>query len=164
MNIPYAPDQLEAFRLTSEIVAKEARHLEQTRQRLLTEKINAAWVTALEDNLELAERVEAFSSRFGRLQDTLGDKLLPRMASLVGLRPAAPVELLAHAERLEWIKSADLWMEWRKLRNRLVHEYITDPEEFSSALNHAMQASHELIETELQVRRNASRLGLLENR
>jgi len=161
MNIQYPPEQLEAYQLTADIVAKEARYLEQTRRRLLKEQIDAAWVKALEDNLDLAERVEAFSSRFGRLQDTLGDKLLPRMALLVGMRPAAPVELLAQAERLEWINSADLWMDWRKLRNRLVHEYITDPEEFASALNYALQSSLELIEVVQQIRRRAQHLGLL---
>lgn len=162
MNLQYPPEQLEAFRLTVGIVMKEVRHLAQTRQRLLTERIDAAWVATLEDNLELAERVDAFSSRFGRLQDTLGDKLLPRMATLVGLRPAAPVELFAQAERLEWINSADQWMAWRKLRNRLVHEYITDPSEFASALIHALHASQELIETEQQIHRHAQRLGLLD--
>lgn len=157
----FPPEQLEAFQLIAGIVEREARHLQQTQQRLITEKLDAAWVAGLETNLELAERVEAFSSRFRRLQDTLGDKLLPRMAALVGIRPAVPVELLAQAERLEWITSADTWMDWRKLRNRLVHEYITDPAEFASALNHAIRASTELIEAEQQIRRSAQRLGLL---
>ena len=58
MSFNYPPEQLEAFRLTAEIVAKEARHLEQTRQRLLAEKIDLAWVKALEQNEDLAERVE----------------------------------------------------------------------------------------------------------
>lgn len=161
MNFRYPPAQLEAFRQTAEIVAKEARHLEQTRQRLLAEEIDATWVKALDQNEDLAERVEAFSSRFGRLQDTIGDKLLPRMAQLTGMRPSAPIELLTQAERLEWINSADLWMEWRKLRNRLVHEYINDPIEFASALEHALQASKELIETEQNIRRYAQKLDLL---
>ena len=62
------------------------------------------------------------------------------MARLTGMRPSAPIELLTQAERLEWINSAELWMEWRKLRNQLVDEYINDPIEFASALQHALQA------------------------
>lgn len=161
MNLHYPPEQLEAFQLTADIVAKEARHLEQTRRRLLAEQIDATWVKALDHNPDLAERVEAFSSRFGRLQDTIGDKFLPRMALLTGMRPAAPIELLSQAERLEWINSADHWMEWRKLRNRLVHEYMSDPEEFANALKHALQASHELLATEQLIRQSAQGLGLL---
>lgn len=157
----YPHDQLEAFRATARIVAKEAIHLDQTRGRLLNERIDAAWVNALERNPDLAERVEAFSSRFGRLQDTLGDKLLPRMALLAGFRPAAPVELLAQAEKLEWIGSADLWMEWRKLRNRLVHESVPDPMEFADAMNIALAASRDLIEAERRIRDHAEHLGLL---
>lgn len=157
----FPPEQLEAFRATARIVAKEALHLDQTRGRLLSERIDVEWVNALEHNPDLAERVEAFSSRFGRLQDTLGDKLLPRMAQLAGFRPAAPVELLAQAEKLEWIGSADQWMEWRKLRNRLVNEYVSDPVEFADALNIALAGSQDLIEAERRIRDHARHLGLL---
>jgi len=38
----------------------------------------------LEADVELAERVDALVSRFGRLQDTVGDKLLPRYLDAVG--------------------------------------------------------------------------------
>lgn len=157
----YPTDQLEAFRAIARIVAKEVKHMDQTRSRLLHEHIDTAWVNALESNLDLAERVEAFSSRFGRLQDTLGDKLLPRMAQLTGLRPAAPIELLAQAEKLGWIASADQWMEWRKLRNQLVHEYVSDPAEFADALNICLTASLDLIDAESTIRNHARKLGLL---
>lgn len=124
MSVNYPEAQLEAFRHTAEIVAKETRLLQRTMSRLFASKIDADWVKALQDDDVLAERVEAFASRFGRLQDTLGEKLLPRTSTLAGRRPAALVELLAAAEKLGWIESADRWLEWRKLRNRLVHEYM----------------------------------------
>lgn len=161
MSIHYPEVQLEAFRHTAEIVAKEARLLQKTMRRLFVSKIDADWVNALQDDDALAERVEAFASRFGRLQDTLGEKLLPRMAVLAGRRPAALIELLAAAEKLGWIESADRWLEWRKLRNRLVNEYMQDPVQFAQALNEANRASAELLETEERIRHNAERLGLL---
>jgi GDPmannose 4,6-dehydratase len=67
----YPPEQLEAFHALARIVAKEVKHLDQTRGRLVHEHIDTAWVNTLESNLDLAERVEAFSSRFGRLQDLI---------------------------------------------------------------------------------------------
>jgi hypothetical protein len=161
VSMTYPPEQLEAFHALARIVAKEVKHLDQTRGRLVHEHIDTAWVNTLESNLDLAERVEAFSSRFGRLQDTLGDKLLPRMARLTGFRPAAPIELLAQAEKLGWIASMDQWLEWRKLRNRLVHEYVSDPAEFADALNLCLTASLDLIDAESTIRNHASQLGLL---
>ena len=35
----------------------------------------------------LSERVEAFVSRFSRLQDTLGDKLIPQLLMALGENP-----------------------------------------------------------------------------
>ena len=47
----------------------------------------------------LAEKVEAFVSRFGRLQDHLGEKLIPRFAALVGESPKSMLDVLAYAEK-----------------------------------------------------------------
>lgn len=161
MSIHFPQDWLAAFRLIADVVAKEVRHLDITRRRLFVGTIDAGWVRALDENADLSERVEAFASRFGRLQDTLGEKLLPRMAALVGQRPASLVELLLQAEKFGWIESADRWLEWRKLRNRLVHGYIADPEEFAQALNAASLASAELLTAEARIREHDIRIGLL---
>ncbi len=58
-----------------ETVEREGRHLLTTTERLFCNPIDAAWIDALEQDLDLAERLDAFVSRFGRMQDTLGDKL-----------------------------------------------------------------------------------------
>ncbi|KZY27804.1 MULTISPECIES: hypothetical protein [unclassified Oleiphilus] len=42
------------------IADKEAKYLQSTFNRLSSETINEKWVVELEDNLELAERVDAF--------------------------------------------------------------------------------------------------------
>jgi hypothetical protein len=60
MSFQYPQEQLEAFKLTAEVVRREARHLKQTRDRLFIEAIDVAWVASLEANLDLAERLEAF--------------------------------------------------------------------------------------------------------
>ena len=46
--------------------------------RLYSQQIDVAWVLGLESAPELAEMLEAFTSRFGRMQDTIAGKLLPR--------------------------------------------------------------------------------------
>lgn len=57
------------------VVRKEGKHLATTDQRLFGQNLSLQQVVNLESNPDLAERVEAFVGRFGRLQDTIGDKL-----------------------------------------------------------------------------------------
>ncbi|MGB5235684.1 MAG: hypothetical protein WBN85_11000 [Candidatus Macondimonas sp.] len=61
-----------------ETVEKEGRHLIGTTARLFAETVDTAWVKRLEDQPELAERTDAFTTHFGRMQDTMGDKLQTR--------------------------------------------------------------------------------------
>ena len=75
-------------------------------------------LAALEQDPDLAERIDAFVARFGRLQDTLGDKLLPHLLRALGEKPGAAIDNLDRAERLGWIESADQWLEIRRLRNK----------------------------------------------
>ena len=82
----------------------------------------------------MAERVEAFVGRFGRLQDTVGDKLLPLLLAAMGEKPAAVIDNLDRAERLGLLQSADTWMTMRNLRNQMIHEYVEDPVVLASAL------------------------------
>ena len=69
------------------VVERELRHLVQTRDRLFVPGFDLARVSTLEADPELGERVEAFVARFGRLQDTIGDKLLPAMLAALGRTP-----------------------------------------------------------------------------
>jgi len=59
------------------VVRKECQHLTTTDQRLFGSLFTLELAIRLESDPDFAERVEAFVSRFGRLQDTVGDKLLP---------------------------------------------------------------------------------------
>jgi hypothetical protein len=109
------------------VVRKEARHLSTTDTRLFAAPFTSERAASIADDADLAERVEAFVGRFGRLQDTLGDKLLPHMLLAMGETPGAAIDNLDRAERLGLIESADDWLVLRKLRNPMVHECIEDP-------------------------------------
>lgn len=123
------------------VVRKECRHLATTDQRLFGNGFTLTQVNQLEADPDLAERVEAFVGRFGRLQDTVGDKLLPLLLTALGEKPAAAIDNLDRAERLGLLNSADEWMTMRNLRNQMVHEYVEDPAVLSSAL----QTGHEFV-------------------
>jgi hypothetical protein len=116
------------------VVRKECQHLVSTDQRLFDQPFTEARASQLETDPDLAERVEAFVGRFGRLQDTVGDKLLPMLLMALGEAPAAAIDNLDRAERLGLLDSADEWMAMRQLRNQMAHEYVEDLTVLASAL------------------------------
>jgi hypothetical protein len=116
------------------VVRKECKHLITTDQRLFECAFTVEQAIRLEEDPDLAERVEAFVGRFGRLQDTVGDKLLPILLVALGEKPSSVIDNLDRAERLGLLQSADQWMTMRNLRNQMVHEYVEDPAILSSAL------------------------------
>lgn len=123
------------------VVSKECTHLAATDQRLFGSLFTLEQATHLEDDPDLAERVEAFVGRFGRLQDTIGDKLLPLLLTALGEKASAAIDNLDRAERLGLLESADEWMSMRNLRNQMVHEYVEDP----VILNSALQTGHVFV-------------------
>lgn len=85
-------------------------------------------------DIDLAERTDAFVARFGRLQDTLADKLLPALLDWLAEPVAPAIDNLNRAERLGWVQSVELWIEARRLCSRMVHQYVRDPTELALAL------------------------------
>ncbi|MDN5865358.1 MAG: hypothetical protein L0I62_09140 [Gammaproteobacteria bacterium] len=141
-----SPALRERLRFLARVVSRECRHLETTDRRVFDRPFTVEHVHALEDNIAEAERVEAFVSRFGRLQDSLGDKLLPRYLEALGEPVGAVLDNLDRGERLGLIPSADHWFAIRRLRNQMVYEYIEDP----AVLCNALQNGHEFVSTLLQ--------------
>lgn len=127
--------QIERLRFLLRVSARQASHLQGTDRRLFSGPLTAETLHLLDSDPAFAERVEAFASRFARLQDTLGDKLLPALLGIAGETPRSAIENLDRAEKLGWIASADHWMSLRKLRNQMVHEYVEDPVVLADALN-----------------------------
>lgn len=143
---------VERFLHTLKIVQREGSHLSYSWKRLYAEDIDDAWVKRLEHEPELAERMEAFISRFGRMQDTIADKLLPRWLESLAEVPGSHIETLNRAERLGVINDVEQWLEARKLRNRLVHEYMEDMLKFAEDINLAKGYTIMLCETYNNIR------------
>ena len=155
LNLPVA-----RFLQTLEIVAKEGRHLTYSWSRLFNQNIDVDWVDNLEKNADCAEQMEAFVSRFGRMQDTMADKLFPRWLLALAEKPGSQIETLNRAERLGVLTSTERWLEMRNLRYRLVHEYMTDSAKFAQDLVLAKEYSLILIETFNRLRQDATtRMG-----
>lgn len=152
------------FLQTLNVVARETRHLAYSRRRLFAQPIDADWVRGLDDSPEIAERLEAFVSRFGRMQDTMANRLLPRWLICLAEMPGSQIETLNRAERLGVIASALDWLEARQLRNRLVHEYMENPDAFARDLLLAQDYSQILFDGYARIRNYAGqRMEVAEN-
>lgn len=91
------------------------------------------------------------------MQDHLGEKLLPRLLLLLGETPGPMLDTLNRAERLGILENALDWLAWRKLCNRLVHEYFQEVAPFAQAVAQSMQAAPKLVNLVEAVRLQAKK-------
>ncbi len=159
MNIPQK--LRERLQFLARVIERETTHLQSTDQRLFTPNFTPQDAQRLNHDTELAERVDAFVGRFGRLQDTLGDKLLPAWRSAVGEVPATLADNLDRAERLGLIASSDTWFTLRQLRNQMIHDYIEDPVVLANALQTAHAHLHFLTDAAQALLGDLRRRGII---
>lgn len=112
-----------------ELVDREDHHLLAVRQRLFGNDCivdTGRLLRLVADDIGI-DRLESFGAKFGRMQDTIVDKLIPAILKEAGEQAAAAIDNLGRMERFGLVACADDWLEMRGLRNRLVHEYIDRP-------------------------------------
>lgn len=160
MSLAYLPEYAESALLTLELAGKKVARLAYTHRTLFAQPIDLPWVQSLEKREDLAEKIDAFVSRFGQLQDHIGEKLIPRFAALLGSAPKSLLDNLAYAEKAGWIESAEEFVGARKLRNLLVHEYMVEAELFLESLQAADGATQMLINAATRIKQQAVRLAL----
>lgn len=155
---------IDRFLWTLEIVRREGHHLRYSWSSLFESGVtlDAHWVASLDQRPEEAVRLEAFVSRYSRMQDTIADKLIPRWLQSLAEHTGSQIENLNRAERLSVLESTESWLAARKLRNQLVHEYMQDPEAFAEALSAARKASLMLMATYNRIRSYAEQRMALE--
>jgi len=121
------------------VIKKEIQHLQYSANNIFKDGFNEEQVKKITHDDAFAEQVEAFTSRFCRLQDTIGDKLLPAWLSILGEKKAVAIDNLDKAESMGILSSTEQWLTLRQLRNQMVHEYIEDLAIFADALHTAYQ-------------------------
>lgn len=84
--------------------------------------------------------------RFGRLQDTIGQRLFRHLLELsLEWDDSEPfIDKLSRLERLSIIPSAEQWLILRELRNSAMHEYPDQPELTVANLNRIHDAAEPL--------------------
>lgn len=129
------------------LTEKEALLLKKTSARIRAQKPDLAWIVSFDENENRGEMMEAFVSRYSRLQDTIGNKLLPVLLRATLEPSGTQLDNLSRAEKLGWVDSVERWIALRELRNRLVHEYMESPEDLLDALNEALESVDVLLDT-----------------
>lgn len=121
------------------LVEREDVHLRAVRHRLLGAdcSLDAGRASALLSDDTGIDRLESFGAKFARMQDTVIDKLIPALLLATGEPVMTAIDNLGRMERLGLVASAEPWFEMRRLRNRLVHEYIDQPGDLAVALERA---------------------------
>lgn len=160
MSLAYLPEHADNALLALEMAEREVAHLTYTHRTLYALPIDLAWVRLLPMHEDLAEKIDAFVSRFGRLQDHIADKLLPYFSALVGAQPKSLLDILAYAERMDWVESAEAFIGARKIRNLLVHEYMSSEELFLEALQSADPATKMLLDIVARIKDYSKQIGL----
>lgn len=137
---------MQRLRQTLDVVSKENRYLQSVRGRLFPPQdiLTKEWLNALLSTPEGEDRLESFGAKFARMQDTVIDKLLPKFLYAAGETPGTAIDNLNRVERLGLISKSDDWIMMRRLRNKLVHEYIDDEEDMLPVLMQADKFSDEL--------------------
>ncbi len=161
MSINYLAEYGDSARIALELAERESAHLRYTWHTLYQEPIDKAWVENLTIREDLAEKIDAFVGRFGRLQDHIGEKLLPAFARLLGGQPKSLLDTITYAEHIGWVTNAEEFIGTRKLRNLLVHEYMAETALFLEALIAAKGAAELLFDVVAAIRQEAAQRHLL---
>lgn len=93
------------------------------------------------EDFEKIKTVDTFIYRFIKMQDLMGDKLFRVFLDAIGEYKdnMSLLDVLDKLEKLEIIPDAQEWMVYRKLRNKLTHEYPNNEEEIIEGIKVSME-------------------------
>ena len=84
------------------------------------------------------EHIDQFLYRFSKLQDAMGEKLFVLMLEFLheeNPKSKPFIDTLNRLEQIGLIEDKNIWLELRKLRNNMAHQYEDEPKQASEALN-----------------------------
>jgi len=102
------------------------------------------------EDFEKIKVIDTFIYRFIKLQDIIGEKLFKVFLNDIGeyRDNMSLLDVLDKLEKFEIVDSANRWIEYRKLRNQLTHEYPNNEDEIIDGIKIAIDVYYE-IETVL---------------
>lgn len=94
------------------------------------------------------EHIDQFLFRFAKLQDAMGEKLFMLLLEFLKeeyTRARPFIDILNRLEQLGLLEDKNVWLELRKVRNNIAHQYEDEPQQAAEALN-AIYASKSILE------------------
>jgi DNA-binding ferritin-like protein (Dps family) len=94
------------------------------------------------------EHIDQFLFRFAKLQDAIGEKLFVLILEFLeeeNTRNKPFIDILNRLEQLNLLEDKNTWLELRKIRNNIAHQYEDEAQQASQALN-AIYASKVILE------------------
>ena len=95
------------------------------------------------------EHIDQYLYRFSKLQDVIGEKLFVLILEFLkeeNIKAKPFIDILNRLEQLDLLEDKNVWLELRKIRNTISHQYEDEPEQASAALN-AIYSAKPTIET-----------------
>ncbi len=99
------------------------------------------------DDFEKIKTIDTFIYRFIKLQDMMGDKLFKIFLDEIGeyKDTMSLLDMLDKLEKFEIVDNAYRWMEYRKLRNKLTHEYPDNEDEIIEGIQLSIDVFDEIM-------------------
>ena len=98
--------------------------------------------------IEKIKTIDFFIYRFTKIQDRMGEKLFPIILKELHEYKSSMslIDVLHKLEKLELLESSDAWIDYRKLRNTLTHEYPDNEDEMIESITLAIEVYKNLKE------------------
>lgn len=92
------------------------------------------------ENYEDLASLDMFTGRLGKLQDAIGEKVIPAFlsASSEVIEGRSMIDMLNTLEKIGVLDDVSKWRRLREIRNTLSHEYPDSYEKISTTLNEAI--------------------------
>jgi hypothetical protein len=84
------------------------------------------------------EHIDQFLFRFPKLQDAMGEKLFMFILEFLkeeNTKTKPFIDILNRLEQLGLLENKNDWLELRKIRNNIAHQYEDEPQHAAEALN-----------------------------
>jgi hypothetical protein len=94
------------------------------------------------------EHIDQFLFRFSKLQDAMGEKLFVLLLEFMqeeSVKSRPFIDILNRLEQLGLLDDKNIWLELRKIRNNIAHQYDDEPQQAADALN-AIYAAKPVLE------------------
>ncbi len=127
--------------MIEEIIQKVNLHKNRAKMALVEIKAWESLDCEMFEDFEKIKTVDTFIYRFIKLQDLMGEKLFKIFLDEIGeyKDTMSLLDMLDKLEKFEIIEDAYAWMEYRKLRNKLTHEYPNNEQDIVDGIYLAME-------------------------